>query len=114
VVNSNADLKNSFLQKLSSINGKMNPVDQLIIFIAAPGEEHTGDVFIAGQSLTRSEVAGAIHRNGATVLWSTASYSGMWLEGNVPWSGYMGPESRDESDLLVPSSSSYTWGGVRT
>ncbi|KAJ7498875.1 hypothetical protein FB451DRAFT_1161520 [Mycena latifolia] len=108
---SGAGLKNHFLQKISSITTHMKPSDQLIVFIAAHGEENNGDVLIGEQPLKISEVASVI-KNNATVLWSTACFSEQWLEGKVPWYGYVGAASNEESGSLVPSDSNYNRGGV--
>ncbi|KAJ6589844.1 hypothetical protein DFH09DRAFT_1274166 [Mycena vulgaris] len=113
VVNSNGSvLKDNFLQELSSINTRMKPADKLIVFIAAHGDEVDGAVLIAKQWLKASEVAGAIKNNATTILWSTACYAGKWLEGNVPWHGYVAAARNEESDSLTPSDSNYTRGGV--
>ncbi|KAJ7772536.1 hypothetical protein DFH07DRAFT_953003 [Mycena maculata] len=58
------------------------------------------------------EVKSAVHNNGTTVSWSTACFSRQWLEGNVPWHGYVAAAEDRESDSLVPSNSNYTRGGV--
>ncbi|KAJ7781185.1 hypothetical protein B0H16DRAFT_1447701 [Mycena metata] len=111
-VNGNgASLKSLFLQRISSITTHMNPLDQLFIFIAAHGKEDEGEVLIGEQPLRITDVAAAIKNNAKTVLWSTACFSGKWLEGDVPWQGYVAAPSNEESDSLVASDSNYNRGG---
>ncbi|KAF9031387.1 hypothetical protein BDZ89DRAFT_626815 [Hymenopellis radicata] len=106
-----ATLKDMFLHKISSITTHMKPSDKLIVFIAAHGVEE-GDVMIGGHPLKISEVAHQIRNNATTILWSTICFSGKWLEGKVPWHGYVGAASNEESDSLVASDSNYHGGGV--
>ncbi|KAJ7038274.1 hypothetical protein C8F04DRAFT_375221 [Mycena alexandri] len=111
-VNGNgASLKSLFLQRISSITTHMNPADQLLIFIAAHGEEDEGEVLIGEQPFRIPDVAAAIKNNAKTVLWSTACFSGKWLEGDVLWKGYVAAPSNEESDSLVASDSNYNRGG---
>ncbi|KAJ6589836.1 hypothetical protein DFH09DRAFT_1425250, partial [Mycena vulgaris] len=110
VLNSNgAILKDIFLQKIASISTRMEPADRLVVFIAAHarGEEDDGEVLIGGQALKISEVAGVVHDDATTVLWSR----GKWVEGEGegPRHGHVGAASKEDSDSL---DSNYNRGGA--
>jgi hypothetical protein len=104
-------LKSIFLQKIYNVTKGMKPTDKLIVFIAAHGAED-GHVMIGKEPLTISDVASSVQNNATTILWSTACFSGKWLEGKVPWHGYVGAAAYGESDSLVVSDSNYNRGGV--
>ncbi|KAJ7226927.1 hypothetical protein GGX14DRAFT_627526 [Mycena pura] len=110
VVNSNGtSLKSIFLQEIATLTTRMPPQDQLIIFIAAHGEEE-GEVLIGEQPLRIAEIAAAVKNNAKTVLLSTTCFSGKWLQGDVPRQGYVAAPSDEESASLVASDSNYNRG----
>ncbi|KAJ7068809.1 hypothetical protein C8F01DRAFT_1365082 [Mycena amicta] len=98
-VNANgATLKSLFLQKITNITSRMRPDDQLVILIAAHGNEDDGVVFIDDQPLSISDLSAVVKNNARTLLSLTACSSEKWLEGNVPWNGYVAAASDDESE----------------
>ncbi|KAJ7058106.1 hypothetical protein C8F01DRAFT_1371544 [Mycena amicta] len=113
VSHNGASLKNAFLNQITTVTMRMHPGDELVLFIAAQPEteKDTGNVLIGSELLSISEVAAAIKDNAKTILWSTACYSGKWLEGNVPWHSYVAAPA-EELDSLVASNSHRHPGGT--
>ncbi|KAJ7068812.1 hypothetical protein C8F01DRAFT_1119403 [Mycena amicta] len=93
VVNANgASLKSLFLQKIASLTSYTRPEDQLVIFIAAHGNKDDAAVFIDDQPLSIADLSAVVKNNARTLLLLTACSSAKWLEGNVPWNGYVAAE----------------------
>ncbi|KAJ7591096.1 hypothetical protein C8J56DRAFT_552788 [Mycena floridula] len=115
VVNNNgAVLKNQFLATVKSTRKNMKPVDTLLIFIAGHGDEQTGQVWIGSATLSKFELSQAVGTRGKVFLWSTACFSGSWIDDNMPWYGYTAASSTQSSDSISASESQYCRGGVNT